>query len=118
MLVDNGGFFPDDSLHIDYSWFLMDGMKLLGTDAVGLGDRDLRFGIAYLKAQVKRTQLPMVCANLIDKRTKLPAFQPYVIKKIGTVNVGVLGLLNDEVDLGPARDSLVAMEPQAVARRY
>ena len=39
MVVDNGGFFPDDSLHIDYAWFLMDGMKLLGTDAVGLGDR-------------------------------------------------------------------------------
>jgi hypothetical protein len=117
MVVDNGGFFPDDSLHIDFSWFLMDGMKLLGVDAVGLGDRDLKFGLAYLKSQVKRTQLPMVCANLVDKRTKATVMQPYLIKKIGTVNVGVLGLMSDKVDLGPARDSLAVMDPQMVAKK-
>jgi hypothetical protein len=116
-IVDNGGWFPDDSLHIDYSWFLMDGMKLLGTDAVGLGDRDLRFGLAYLRAQLKRTQLPVVCANLIDKKTKTTAFSPYLIKPIGTVKVGFFGLMSDKVDLGPARDSLAVQEPQAVARR-
>lgn len=117
MLVDDGGFFPDDSLHIDYSWFLMDGMKLLGTDAVGLSDRDLKFGLAYLRAQIKRTQLPMVCANLIEKRTKLPALDPYLIKTIGNAKVGVLGLMSDKVDLGPARDSLAVQEPQMVAKR-
>lgn len=117
MVVDGGGFFPDDSLHIDYAWFLMDGMKLIGVDAVGLGDRDLKFGLAYLKAQIKRTQLPVVCANLIDKRTKLPAMSPYVIKRIGNVNVGVFGLLSDKVDLGPARDSLAVQDPQVVAKR-
>jgi len=117
MLVDAGGFFPDDSLHIDYAWFLMDGMKLIGTDAVGLGDRDLKFGLAFLRAQVKRTQLPVVCANLIDKHTKAPALSPYVIRKIGNVNVGVFGLISDKVDLGPARDSLAVQEPQVVAKR-
>lgn len=117
MLVDNGGFFPDDSLHIDYSWFLMDCMKLIATDAVGLSDRDLKFGLAYLKSQVKRTQLPVVCANLIDKRTKQPAFPPYLITSVGNVKVGVVGLLSDKVDLGPARDSLAVQEPQMVAKR-
>jgi hypothetical protein len=104
-------------VHVDYAWFLMDGMKLLGTDAVGLGDRDLHFGLAYLKAQVKRTQLPIVCANLIEKRTRATAFPPYLIKKIGAVNVGVFGLMSDKVDLGPARDSLAVQEPQMTAKR-
>jgi hypothetical protein len=38
LLVDNGGFFPEesDSLYRDKAWFLMDGMVLLGTDAVGM----------------------------------------------------------------------------------
>ena len=116
-LVDDGGFFPDDSLHIDYTWFLMDGMKLLGTDAVGLGDRDLRFGISFLRAQIKRTQLPMVCANLIDKKARTPAIQPYLIKQIGTVKVGFFGLMSDKVDLGMSRDSLAVDEPQATAKR-
>ncbi len=117
MNVDNGGFFPDDSMHIDYSWFLMDGFKLLGYDAVGIGDRDLRFGLAYLRSQVKRTQLPVVSANLIDRRTKLPVFEPYRIVTVGKVKVGVFGLLSDKVDLGPARDSLAVQEPQMVAKR-
>jgi len=95
----------------------MDGFKLLGYDAVGLADRDLRFGLAYLRSQIKRTQLPMVCANLYDKRTKTTALTPYVIKNIGNVKVGVLGLMSDKVDLGPARDSLAVQEPQMVAKR-
>ncbi len=117
MVVDNGGFFPDDSLHIDYAWFLMDGMKLLGTDAVGLGDRDLKFGYAFLKSQVKRTHLPVVSANLIDKRTKLPAFEPSLVKRVGNVTVGVFGLISDKVDLGPARDSFAVQDPQLAAKR-
>ena len=76
MVVDGGGFFPDDSLHIDYAWFLMDGMKLICVDAEGLGERDLKFGLAYLKAQIKLKQLQVVCANIIDKRTKMPAMSP------------------------------------------
>ena len=95
----------------------MDGMKLLGTDAVGLADRDLRFGISFLKAQIKRTQLPMVCANLIDKKTRTTAIQPYLIKQIGTVKVGFFGLMSDKVDLGLSRDSLAVDEPQATAKR-
>jgi hypothetical protein len=59
----------------------------------------------------------MVCANLIDKRTQQPAIQPYLIKTIGNVKVGVLGLISDKVDLGPARDSLAVKEPQMVAKQ-
>lgn len=117
LLVDNGGFFPEDDLHKDQSWFLMDAMKVIGTHAVGVADRDLRFGIGWLQAQQKRTGLPVVSSNLVMKASRKPALSPYVIHKLGTVRVGVFGLISDKVDLGPARDSLVALEPEAAARR-
>jgi len=116
LLVDNGGFFPDQENQQDVAWFLMDAMKVLGVDAVGLSDRDLRFGLAFMRAQVKRSALPVVCANLLEKQTHKPVFTPYLTKKAGTVKVGILGLMTDKGDLGPAKDTLEVTEPSAAAR--
>jgi hypothetical protein len=117
VLVDGGGFFPEDDQHQDVSWFLMSTMKLLGTDAVGMSEKELRFGLSYLKAQVKNTQLPIVCANLYDKKTSKLVFPPYVLKQVGTVKVGIFSLMSNVVELGPSADSLRVEEPSAVAKR-
>jgi len=116
-LVDNGGFFPESDTQQDVAWFLMDAMKVLGTDAVGLGDRDLRFGIAFLKAQIKRTGLPMISSNLLDAKTRKPVLETSVIKQIGRAKVGYFCLLSDKADLGPARDSLAIGEPSEYAQK-
>jgi len=115
--VDGGGFFPEDDLHQDVAWFLMDVMKVLGTDAVGMSEKELRFGVGYLKAQLKRTQLPMVCANLYEKKTSKLLLAPYVLKQVGTVKVGIFGLMSNVLDLGPSRDSLRVEEPSVAAKR-
>jgi len=119
LLVDNGGFFPEeaDSLYRDKAWFLMDGMVLLGTDAVGVSEKELKYGKGWLLAQVKRSRLPMTCANLWDKQTKKTLLPPSLIVKKGTVNVGVFALTSDKVDLGPARDSITVEDPAAAATR-
>ena len=115
-LVDAGGFFPEQDTHRDAAWFLMDAMHMLNTDAVGVGDRDLRFGLAFLREQAKRSQIPLTSANLFEKKTKKFALAPSVIKKVGTVKVGYFSLISDKVDLGPARDSLLVQEPPVAAK--
>ena len=117
LLVDNGGFFPEDDLHQDAAWFLTDAMKMLGTDAVGVGDAELRFGLAYLKGLQKRSQLPFLSANLVDSKTRLPVLSTSVVKTVGTVKVGIFGLISDKVNLGPARDSLAVLDPAATAKK-
>lgn len=117
LLVDAGGFFPELPNQHDVAWFMMDAMKLLGTDAVGVGERDLKYGLAWLKSQQKRTGLMIVSANLLDKKSGKPVFEPYTIKKVGNVKVGIFGLISDKVDLGPARDSLVAQDPLVAAKK-
>ena len=128
-LVDAGGFFPEESPptgftaandpaeYRDIASFLMDNMMLLGTDAVGAGEKELRYGYSFLKANVERSGLPMVCSNLFLKKTGKPALTPYIIKKIGTAKVGFFGLMSDKVSYGPSQDSLRVEEPSAAARR-
>jgi hypothetical protein len=95
----------------------MDAMKLLGTDAVGAGEKELRYGYSFLRANIQRSGLPVVCANLFLKANGKPALTPYVIKKVGTVKVGIFGLMNDKVAIGPSQDSLRVQEPSAAAQR-
>ena len=117
--MDNGGFFPEasDSLYRDKAWFLMDGMVLLGTDAVGMSEKELKYGRSWLLAQLKRSKLPMTNANVWDKGTKKTLLPQYLIVKKGAVNVGVFALTSDKVDLGPSRDSLTLEEPAKAATR-
>lgn len=119
MLVDAGGYFPDvnDSLQRDVATFMMDAMQLLKTDAVGSGHKELRFGYPFLKANIERTGLPVVCANLAMRSTGKPALTPYIIKTIGKTKVGFFGLMSDKVPLGPSQDMLKVDEPIAAARR-
>jgi len=116
-LVDDGGFFPEGDGQQDLAWFIMDVMHRLNTDAVGVGERDLRYGASFLRAQVKLNRLPVVCANLIEKHSRQPLFNPYLVKKIGCLEVGFFGLIGEKVNLGPSRDSLLVEEPAAVATR-
>ena len=116
MLVDAGGYFPEVANQQDVAWFLMDAMHVLNVDAVGVGDRDLRFGLAFLRDQAKRSQLPLTSANLVDKKSRRPLLAPYVFKKVGTVKVGLFSLISDKVDLGPARDSMLVQDPPAAAK--
>ncbi len=115
--VDNGGFFPDAEDYRDVAWFVMDAFKVLGLDAVGVSERELRYGRGFLVANYQRSKLPLVCANLIDKSTGKPLVAPYVIKKVGTVTVGIFGLTSDKADLGGQRDSVSVDDPVVTARR-
>jgi 2',3'-cyclic-nucleotide 2'-phosphodiesterase (5'-nucleotidase family) len=114
--VDAGGYFPEDDAHRDAAWFLMDSYMLLGIDAVGVGPRDLRFGVSYLRESARARKLPVVCANLLDRASGRPVFPATTLVARGRVKVGFFGLLSAKADLGPSRDSLTVSEPEAAAR--
>ena len=115
--MDNGGFYPETDTQQDVAGFMCDAMRTLGTVAVGVSEKELRWGVSALKAQVARSRIPLVCANLVDRSTRRPVFKPYVVEKIGRAKVGFFGLMSDKVDLGPSRDSLKVDEPAVVAQR-
>uniref|UniRef100_A0A832MKR9 Bifunctional metallophosphatase/5'-nucleotidase n=1 Tax=Eiseniibacteriota bacterium TaxID=2212470 RepID=A0A832MKR9_UNCEI len=115
VFVDAGGFFPEGQSHRELAAFFMEGMAKLEFDAVGVGDRDLKYGIEFLTEHVKRHGLPVVSANLVYRANKQPVFPPHVLKQVGGVKVGVFSLLSPEVDLGPSREALAVREPMQAA---
>jgi 2',3'-cyclic-nucleotide 2'-phosphodiesterase (5'-nucleotidase family) len=117
LVVDSGGFFPEEAGYETAAAFMMDAMKSLNVAAAGLGESDLRFGRAFLLAQLARTKLSVTCANLLEKASGRPLVAPYVLRQAGRAKVGLFGLVSDKADLGPSRDSLRAADPLETAER-
>lgn len=117
MLVDNGGFFPLTDLHEDVALFLMDAMVLLNTDAVGVGERDLRYGLSFLTENAKAKRVPMVNSNMTYKGSGKPVFPSTIVKQVGGVKVGVFSLITDKGNYGPSADSIAVEDPVAAATR-
>jgi 2',3'-cyclic-nucleotide 2'-phosphodiesterase/3'-nucleotidase len=74
-------------------------MNLVKYDAAALGNHEFNYGLDTLRTFEDQLNFPLLGANAVDPATKLPAFQPYVIKKfkVGkgrTLKVGILGLTN------------------------
>ena len=116
LYLDAGGFFPEQDGRTDLAEFMTRSLAQLGVGAIGVGPRDLRHGIAFLKDLVQRTGAPVTCANLADKRTRLPIFTSGRLLDVAGVKVGVFAIYSDRLDLGPAADSLVVLDPENAAQ--
>ncbi len=69
--------------------------RYMGAAAVNVGCLDLIQGLDFLR-QESAQGLPILSANLLHPSTKDPIFPPYMIKEIGGLRVGFIGLLPQE----------------------
>jgi hypothetical protein len=99
----------------DLAEFSQATLKRLGVGAIGVAPRDLRHGVAFLRDLTRRTGAPVICANLTDPSGRL-LFPGTRLVTVSGVRVGVLALLGERLDLGPARDSLRVTDPEAAAQ--
>ena len=86
--------------------------KVIGIDAVNVGDMDLALGIGYLKELAQKTGFPFISANLVDAGGA-PIFPRYVIVKAGSKSVGIFGLIGDTGDM-PNRVKALTNEQASV----
>jgi 2',3'-cyclic-nucleotide 2'-phosphodiesterase (5'-nucleotidase family) len=77
----------------------------LGFDAVAPGKNELYYGVEELRREVRRHRLPLVATNLYFTRGPdkgKPVFPRYLIKRVGDLDVGIIGLVNrDAVERAP-----------------
>jgi hypothetical protein len=71
-------------------------MRTAEYDAVTIGEREMNYGLGFLREQLKQGKFDAVCSNLYSKQDSNLIFEPYVIKKIHGVSIGLLGLLDDD----------------------
>jgi 5'-nucleotidase/UDP-sugar diphosphatase len=72
-------------------------LNLLKPDAMTLGNHEFDYGRTSLSQVLKEAKFPIVSANLYDSQTMSPYVQRYVIKKIGSVTIGIIGLMTTEL---------------------
>ncbi|MFN3597980.1 MAG: bifunctional metallophosphatase/5'-nucleotidase [Rubricoccaceae bacterium] len=99
LLVDAGDFFQgnpfaeffarEDSLGTSPTVAAFDA---LAYDAAVLGNHEFNFGLGVLHRRLRQTATPMLAANVTLAGTDAPAYAPYVLRRVGTLTVGIVGL--------------------------
>ncbi|HEX4441114.1 MAG TPA: bifunctional UDP-sugar hydrolase/5'-nucleotidase [Thermoanaerobaculia bacterium] len=94
-------------------------MNLVGYDAMALGNHEFDFGIARTRASKAEARFPWLSANTLGSDGR-PAFDPYTVKTLAGVRVGILGLTT--ASAGAASPTLVGSvsfeDPAEAASRW
>lgn len=64
-------------------------------DAVNVGEKDLMMGSKFLSDVSQKARFPFLSANLLDKKSGKEVFNPYVIKEIAGLKIGIFGLTDE-----------------------
>jgi 5'-nucleotidase len=90
-------------------------------DYATLGNHEFDFGTNVLLDRIAESKFKWICANVVDKRTgKIWAgLDPYVIRDVGGVKVGILGLLTpDTLKSSRPGPQIDIVDPCTTAQKY
>jgi 2',3'-cyclic-nucleotide 2'-phosphodiesterase/3'-nucleotidase len=77
------------------------GMNAAGYDAMAIGNHDFNFGLAHLAKIRREARFPLLGANVVSTGAGPgEPFEPYVIRKVAGVRVGVVGVVTPGVARG------------------
>ncbi|NLG49518.1 MAG: hypothetical protein GX552_05330 [Chloroflexi bacterium] len=98
---------------------MVEGMNLMGYDALTLGQMDLSAGIEALKEREQEANFPFLSANLISVQDGKPIFQPYVILERQDRRIAILGLTEpDAIVVGNNANTYMLLDPVIAAQRW
>lgn len=71
---------------------MMLSMSALRYDAMAVGNHEYNFGLQVVEKARSEARFPWLSANTYDKGTDKTHYQPYLVKEVQGVRVGILGL--------------------------
>ena len=71
---------------------MMLAMNALRYDAMAVGNHEYNFGLKVVEKARSEANFPWLSANSYDKGTDKTHYQPYIVKEVQGVRVGILGL--------------------------
>jgi len=97
-VVDLGDFFGNrvPTTEKSRSRVVMDCMRIAGYDVATIGEKEMNYGLGFLMEQLREGKFDVVSANFYNKEDSTLLFDPYVVKDIGGIKVGLLGLMDDD----------------------
>ncbi len=95
-------------------------MNALRYDAMAVGNHEFNFGLEVLRRAQKDSSFPWLSANTRNSTDGRAAFPEYVVKELGGVRVGVLGLTTPNIpgwEPAANRPGLTWEDPVVTSRR-
>jgi 2',3'-cyclic-nucleotide 2'-phosphodiesterase (5'-nucleotidase family) len=80
---------------------ILEGFNLMGVDALGIGDDDLTLGRDFLVEMAKKAQFPFLSSNIINEDSGKLLFQPYFLKEIAGMKIGIFSLFSPNLFTDP-----------------
>jgi 2',3'-cyclic-nucleotide 2'-phosphodiesterase/3'-nucleotidase len=100
---------------------MMLAMNALKYDAMAVGNHEYNFGLQILGKARSEAKFPWLSANTYRKGTEETAYDPYIVKEVGGVRVGILGLTTPGIpawENAPNYAGLEFREPVSEAKRW
>lgn len=104
ILLDNGDILQGQPTAYYYNYvdtasthIAADMLNFIGYDAATVGNHDMETGRKVLERYASDCAMPVLGANIIDKRTGEPAFAPYKIITHDGVRIAILGMLTPAI---------------------
>lgn len=98
---------------------IVESLNLMGYDAIGIGDDDLSLGKEFLLELSKKAKFPFLSSNLLDEKTGKWLFQPYLVKEIRGLKIGIFSLFSPEAFLtssDPRKKGIIIRDPIETAQ--
>lgn len=75
---------------------IIESYNLMHYDAVAVGTNDLAAGLAFLQDEAPRPEFAWLSANLVRKSDLKPLFAASLVRPVGSLSVGIIGLTGSE----------------------
>ena len=100
---------------------MMLAMSALGYDALAVGNHEYNFGLEVLNKARREANFPWLSSNTYRQGTEQTYYDPYIIKELDGVRVGVLGLTTPGVPSWDNPENYAGLEfrhPVAEAQKW
>ncbi len=77
--------------------FVLGIYEKMGYHVLNVGETDLVLGVEYLSTLQKHSKIAFTSANLKEEKTGKTVFNPYVIKVVNGIRIGIIGLLSSDL---------------------
>ena len=95
LVLDAGDLFGNRTRRDrDQTEFLAEQTGRLGYDAIGLGERDLNYGFAFLQRMIDEHDLPFTSANVRNAATGALLLPEYLVVESGGIRFGIVSVLD------------------------
>lgn len=100
---------------------MMLSMNALGYDALAIGNHEYNFGLKVLEKARSEAKFPWLSSNTYGTGTDKTHYQPYIVKVVSGVRVGILGLTTPGVPIWENAQNYQGLdfrEPVGEARKW